>query len=252
MVLNRVFVQKKYSDLIPKEHLVNVELEGVLHDEINVSKRAGKILVGFSKERFLINGLGFVLLQKGSSDSSLTQYEMMERGYYKSSQLSGFGHRNFKNGNFYTGEFKYDQFEGTGVLKNIHKHNWVSGNFEKGTLVELITYGNEGDEKAANKAIEQIHERKTSWVDRDLTVPSQYFFEKEVGIGKRFRNDDVNILMDNKRSEVLRRIQDNFILNGEEEYHVQESDSRRFPVVSEKGTTPMSSEAGRFPEGTSW
>lgn len=60
--------------------------------------------------------------------------EMLERGFYKNSQLSGFGQRNFKNGNNYIGEFKYDQFEGLGVLKNIHKHNWVSGNFEKGSL----------------------------------------------------------------------------------------------------------------------
>lgn len=35
-----------------------------MHDEIIVSKRAGKVLVGFSKDQFLLNGLGFILLLK--------------------------------------------------------------------------------------------------------------------------------------------------------------------------------------------
>lgn len=123
---------------------MNLEMEGSFHSEISICKKAGKILVGFSKENSMINGLGFVLLTKSSFNREL-EVEILERGFYKNSQLSGFGQRNFKNGNNYIGEFKYDQFEGTGVLKNIHKHNWVSGSFEKGSLVELLTYGNVGE-----------------------------------------------------------------------------------------------------------
>lgn len=48
----------------------------------------------------MINGLGFVLLIKETEDAEI---EILERGYYKNSQLSGFGQRNFKNGNNYIG-----------------------------------------------------------------------------------------------------------------------------------------------------
>lgn len=105
---------------------------------------------------------------------------MLERGYYKNSQLSGYGHRNFKNGNGYTGEFKFDQFEGTGVLKNLQKNNWVCGNFEKGTLVELLTYGNNDNYRNCIKTLECIHEKKTTWLNRDIVLPVITFFIKEL------------------------------------------------------------------------
>ena len=88
----------------------------------------GKVIIGFSKDQLLLNGLGIIIIQKNPLICS-AENEVLERGYYKNSQLSGFGHRNFKNGNCYAGEFKFDQFEGTGVLKNVHKNNWVCGNF---------------------------------------------------------------------------------------------------------------------------
>ena len=52
-----------------------------------------------------------------------------ERGYYVNGQLNGFGEKVFKNGNSYIGQFKYDLFEGHGVLKNTIKKNWVNGLF---------------------------------------------------------------------------------------------------------------------------
>lgn len=54
---------------------------------------------------------------------------MVERGYYINGQLNGFGEKIFKNGNSYIGQFKCDTFEGSGILKNNLKKNWVSGHF---------------------------------------------------------------------------------------------------------------------------
>jgi hypothetical protein len=39
---------------------------------------------------------------------------------------------------------KNDVFEGNGILKNNVKKNWVSGLFDKGNLVDLVEYNNEG------------------------------------------------------------------------------------------------------------
>ena len=64
------------------------------------------------------------------------------------------------------------------MLKNAQKRNWVSGNFEKGSLVELLTYGNDGDDKPASRVLEAIHQSKTSWVDKELTVPCQTRIER--------------------------------------------------------------------------
>jgi hypothetical protein len=35
-------------------------------------------------------------------------------------------------------------FEGEGILKNIHKNNWVSGNFKKGNFIKILDSSNGG------------------------------------------------------------------------------------------------------------
>lgn len=60
------------------------------------------------------------------------------------SHLNGFGDKLFKNGNLYVGEFKAGVFDGNGVLKNSSKKNWVFGIFEKGNMIDLLEYNNEG------------------------------------------------------------------------------------------------------------
>jgi hypothetical protein len=41
----------------------------------------------------------------------------------------------------------------------------VSGFFEKGNLVDLLEYNNEGEEKNYDKIVEAMHERKTNWIN---------------------------------------------------------------------------------------
>lgn len=71
----------------------------------------------------------------------------------QNSQINGFGEKLFKNGNQYIGEFKNGLFEGNGLLRNTAKKNWVSGFFDKGNLVDLFEYNNEGGEKRYDKII---------------------------------------------------------------------------------------------------
>jgi hypothetical protein len=72
-----------------------------------VVRRGSKITIGFSKNGFL-NGLAFVVGQQTINPSSTHDvgYHLIERGYYKNSQLNGLGERRFRNGNVYIGEFK--------------------------------------------------------------------------------------------------------------------------------------------------
>jgi hypothetical protein len=58
--------------------------------------------------------------------------------------LDGLGERRFQNSNVYIGEFVKDIFEGTGVLINDAKRNWVCGKFSAGNLVDLVSYDNDG------------------------------------------------------------------------------------------------------------
>lgn len=67
------------------------------------------------------------------------------------------GEKWFKNGNYYFGDFKDNIFEGRGLLKNIHKQNWVYGVFEKGNMSELIEYSHEGETSRCKKLIELLH-----------------------------------------------------------------------------------------------
>ena len=56
-------------------------------------------------------------------------------------------------------------FEGSGILKNSMKKNWVSGNFEKGNLVDLVEYNHEGGEKKFDRIIEAYHEKRSNWIN---------------------------------------------------------------------------------------
>jgi hypothetical protein len=98
---------------------------------MDVIRRGSKITIGYTKNGFL-NGLGIVIGYKVDPNGITidnSSVQLIERGYYKNQQLNGLGERRFKNGNVYVGEFKNDQFEGTGILKNNVKMNWASGQF---------------------------------------------------------------------------------------------------------------------------
>lgn len=98
---------------------------------MDVIRRGSKITIGYTKNGFL-NGLGIVIGYKVDPNGMTidnSSIQLIERGYYKNQQLNGLGERRFKNGNVYVGEFKNDQFEGTGILKNNVKMNWASGQF---------------------------------------------------------------------------------------------------------------------------
>jgi hypothetical protein len=98
---------------------------------MDVIRRGSKITIGYTKNGFL-NGLGIVIGYKVDPNGMTidnSSVQLIERGYYKNQQLNGLGERRFKNGNVYVGEFKNDQFEGTGILKNNVKMNWASGQF---------------------------------------------------------------------------------------------------------------------------
>ena len=70
------------------------------------------------------------------------------------------------------GQFKGGVFEGNGVLKNNAKKNWVSGYFEKGNLVDMLEYNNEGEDKKYDKIIEALHQRKTNWINHEVNLIS--------------------------------------------------------------------------------
>lgn len=72
--------------------------------DFEVIRRSSKITVGFTKSGFL-NGLAFIVSQQSINPNCVhdTAYHMIERGYYKNSQLNGLGERRFRNGNVYVG-----------------------------------------------------------------------------------------------------------------------------------------------------
>lgn len=64
MILNRVFIQKNYSILFHKDHFLNLEFSGSYHEEVFVSRRVGKVIIGFSKDQLFLNGLGIIMIEK--------------------------------------------------------------------------------------------------------------------------------------------------------------------------------------------
>lgn len=90
------------------------------------------------------------------------------------------GEKWFKNGNEYIGDFKADVFEGRGLLKNTLKNNWVYGSFQSGNLVDMIDYNNDGDTKKLAKIISDMHERKSSWINKEIELEDPNFFLKEI------------------------------------------------------------------------
>ena len=151
-ILNKVFEIGDYDFLIGRKHAraLNYDIEKI--SNIGVQKIGNKINIGFNKNG-LINGLGFCMLVRGAHgglnldthrNEDEFELKLIERGYYINSQLNGLGEKWFQNGNMYIGEFRNSVFEGNGLLKNAAKKNWVSGYFEKGNLVDLVEYSNEG------------------------------------------------------------------------------------------------------------
>jgi hypothetical protein len=57
-------------------------------------------------------------------------------------------------------------FEGTGILINNAKKNWVCGRFAAGNLVDLVNYDNENTNEVPDaKVMQELHKKKSSWRD---------------------------------------------------------------------------------------
>ena len=127
------------------------------------------------------------------------------------SHLNGFGEKLFKNGNLYMGEFRNAIFEGNGILRNTAKKNWVSGYFEKGNLIDLLQYNNEGEQKKYDKIIEAMHQRKTNWINNEIVLFEMEVFDKQI---EKILSSNTNTVVKNleqRKQDVLRKIQDNFL-----------------------------------------
>ena len=125
----------------------------------------------------------------------------------QNSQLNGFGEKLFKNGNLYVSEFKNGVFEGNGLLRNTAKKNWVSGFFQKGNLVDLFEYNNEGGQKRYDKIIQGLHERKSNWINNDIVLPSLDFFDKLIEKVMADLPSATIKSLEQRKQEVLRKIQ---------------------------------------------
>lgn len=68
---------------------------------------------------------------------------LSERGLYHEGRLEGIGLRRFQNGNIYVGELSKDLFEGSGMLLNQVKKQWITGKFSRNNLVELESHNNQ-------------------------------------------------------------------------------------------------------------
>lgn len=175
--------------------------------------------MGFEKGGF-INGLAFTLIFRGShggynpdTHRNEDEFELrvVERGYMVNSHLNGFGDKLFKNGNLYIGEFKAGVFDGNGVLKNSSKKNWVFGFFEKGNMVDLLEYNNEGEERKLEKIVEAMHERKTNWINNDVSIMQMDSFDREIEKILSVNPSSATKSLEQRKQDVLRKIQDNFL-----------------------------------------
>lgn len=72
-------------------------------------------------------------------------------------------------------------------------------------------YSNDGTEKTSLKILEGIHQRKTSWVSKDISLTNSLFLDNEIQKIQQFRNNEKMINLEARRQEMLKRIQDNFI-----------------------------------------
>jgi len=117
----------------------------------------------------------------------------------------------------YIGEFVRDQFEGSGLLINNSKRNWVCGRFSAGNLVDLTSYNNEGSTELPDlKVLSDIHRKKSSWRDVDVVLPDILQFRKEVRKIENFKEDSFQVAnVEIRKQEMLKRIQYNFMHDNE-------------------------------------
>lgn len=84
-------------------------------------------------------------------------------------------------------------------------------------MVELLDYNNEGDTRKLAKFIELMHERKSSWINKNVDIENPNMFLKEIDrILEGTPTAQVKSLEERKQ-EVLRKIQDNFICDNPDE-----------------------------------
>jgi hypothetical protein len=96
-------------------------------------------------------------------------------------------------------------------LRNTAKKNWVSGYFEKGNLIDLLEYNNEGEEKKFDKIVEAMHERKTNWINNEIVLFEMSIFDQDI---EKILAANPNLAvksLEQRKQDVLRKIQDNFL-----------------------------------------
>lgn len=75
----------------------------------------------------------------------------------------------------------------------------MSGQFERGNLTELGKYSNDSTEKTSMKILEGIHQRKTSWVSKEINLTNILFLDNEIEKIQNFRNNEKMMNMEARR-----------------------------------------------------